>query len=153
MNDDYERFAGIVFSGWEQRQKQADLELEQEREAAAERSIEIAKALTEVVVPEVEGETPVEGRVELVKPQKDETISSDKFREITSPFNDVKDAGERRKIKDEFVKLFGNPTLLPVEKFDEALAWVKESVSGSGVEQVVEQVEESLPKKPKPMIR
>lgn len=124
LNDDYDRMRSIIFANWDERAAQAEKELKDEEAAAAVRTEEIVQALAESVEKEPDP-------IDLVQAPAADTVNSDQFKQLTSPFAEIQDEDVRRQVKAEFVTAFGNPTVLPTGKFAEALAWVTEHVEAA----------------------
>lgn len=136
LHDDYDRMAKLIFADWEENKKQADIELEAQKQKAIANAEEMARILSDQApeVPKLK---------DLPAPQTVETITSDQFQVLVAPFATIKDEALRKELKDKFVRTFGNPMQLPSDKLEEATKWITTSMKSTEEETPAPAIEEN----------
>lgn len=60
---------------------------------------------------------------------EEQRVTSDQAESLADSMNRILDTNERRLVKDEFIRTFGTPQLLPASRFEGAAAWVADRVT------------------------
>lgn len=152
LETDFDNLSELVFADL------ADLDAMEEELRDKQKEItrathEAAQQVADAVAEQVESEKPEEAKPVKASPTVDadeEQVNTVQFEELTKPFTLIEDEVKRRGVKNDFVKQFGNPAMLPVSKFADAKVWVDAAVRAAvGVDPTsdvsVDTVEEESP--------